>query len=189
MGVAAWEQLAAGAGEAMHEGRGWVVTSLVVVLSVVQSLLRPVAGRYIPLVTFDGASNATSRAWLFKKDPVMGGTSNGTFTVQNGVGVLKGVVGDMPVIGWPSFIKAETQDLHKPFPDVSHCSAVSLELRSSTNYTGYHFAFGTTRPNAVILLQATSAPTCSSLPTASRLASRCPPAAAFLRSQFHSATS
>ena len=59
------------------------------------------------VVSFDG-SNATSRVWLFKKDPVMGASSSGTFVItQNHTGVLDGEVGEMPVIKWPSFIKVE----------------------------------------------------------------------------------
>eukprot|EP00931_Biecheleriopsis_adriatica_P116426 TRINITY_DN92065_c0_g1_i1.p1 TRINITY_DN92065_c0_g1~~TRINITY_DN92065_c0_g1_i1.p1 ORF type:complete len:217 (+),score=39.73 TRINITY_DN92065_c0_g1_i1:40-690(+) len=103
----------------------------------------------ITIATFDGAVE-TSRHWLFKKDPVMGVSSWGNFSILHGVGLLDGEVGRMPVLGMPSFIKVETDDLSKPYPDVSHCKAISLTLRSNITYAGYHFAFGNKRPNVLL---------------------------------------
>jgi len=99
----------------------------------------------IQLVTFDGSAS-TTRDWLFKKDPVMGGSSQGSFRAINATGILDGVVGLMPIIRWPSFVKAETQDTDKKFPDVSKCHAIALTVRSLKPYTGYHFSFGNRRP-------------------------------------------
>lgn len=100
----------------------------------------------VPLATFDVIAPSTTRQWIFKKDPVMGGSSDGTFVIQNGIGVIGGTVGRMPILRWPSFIKAETTDLSKPFPDVAKCHAITLELRSDVSYLGYHFSFGDHRP-------------------------------------------
>lgn len=79
--------------------------------------------------------------WKEMNDPVMGGRSTGSFRVQSGLGVFQGKVVDVPFLQAPGFIQARTTD-HRPFPDISTCSAFKLTLQSHTDYTGYRFSFG-----------------------------------------------
>jgi lipocalin len=94
----------------------------------------------IKLVTFDNAPSTTK---IFRQtdDPVMGGKSTGTWTVdtENKIGIFDGNVVDVPRLKAPGFIKA--QSANSQFPDISSCSAIVLRARSSTAYTGYRLSF------------------------------------------------
>jgi hypothetical protein len=87
--------------------------------------------------------------WKEMNDPVMGGRSTGTFTVDQdaGVAVFTGTVKDVPFLHAPGFIQARTTD-KTVWPDVTSCDALELELRSSGDgeepYAGYRVSFGTT---------------------------------------------
>jgi len=96
------------------------------------------------LVTFDGAP-ATTHAFRQLNDPVMGGQSSGSWNVNadEEFGIFDGRVVDVPKLSAPGFIK--TQASSSTFPDISSCTAVVLKVRSSTDYGGYRFSFGTTR--------------------------------------------
>jgi len=96
----------------------------------------------IPLVSFDGASGTT---FAFKElnDPVMGGKSSGTWSVDSSskIGVFDGEVVDVPSLKAPGFIKAAADG---SFPDAS--AAVGgdfvLKVRTTTpDYRGFRFAF------------------------------------------------
>ena len=67
----------------------------------------------------------------------MGGQSTGTWKVENGIGVMNGVVADVPSLKAPGFIKAAADG---SFPDASTAAGGSLELlvRSKTpEYKGF----------------------------------------------------
>jgi hypothetical protein len=83
--------------------------------------------------------------WSEKNDPVMGGKSTGTFTIENNVGVFDGQVNDVPALQAPGFITTQSVD-HIAFPDASHCKALSLTVKSSVEYSGYRVSFGTAHP-------------------------------------------
>jgi len=78
----------------------------------------------------------------------MGGTSSGTFSIQDGVGVMEGTVAGIPFLkGAPGFIKMQTSD-SKAFADVSSCTGITLNLKSTSTpspYDGYRVAFGSDR--------------------------------------------
>jgi hypothetical protein len=78
----------------------------------------------------------------FLSFPVMGGKSTGTFTVTNNTAVFDGDVVDVPFLKAPGFIKADTSG---SYPDASGCSGIYLMAKSTTNYTGYRFSFGTAK--------------------------------------------
>jgi Complex I intermediate-associated protein 30 (CIA30) len=84
--------------------------------------------------------------WVAMLDPVMGGASTGTFTIDrySGIGVLQGHVAIVPFLQAPGFILAETSQ-STAFPDVSTCRALQLTLRSLTTptYSGFRVSFGT----------------------------------------------
>merc|ERR1719478_1301785 len=85
----------------------------------------------IPLVTFDGAEG-TTHSFRETNDPVMGGKSTGSFTIENGVGVFDGQVVDVPFLKAPGFIKVQGGSGGflsigaDTFPDVSSCDALTI---------------------------------------------------------------
>merc|ERR1719159_2202571 len=106
------------------------------------AVLSAAVAKDIPLATFDGAKD-TTLTWTQKNDPVMGGQSTGTFTVQDNVGVFDGTCKIVPSLGAPGFIKAATSKT--TLPDVSSCSGLALTVKSNNDYDGFRFSFGTKR--------------------------------------------
>jgi len=95
----------------------------------------------VTLASF-GPSDATLRKWRETNDPVMGGKSSGTFTVNNGIGTMEGTVANVPSLKAPGFINAEAQ---AKFADVSSCTGIELDVRATSDYTGWRFSFGNDR--------------------------------------------
>jgi len=106
------------------------------------AILSAAAAKDITLATFDGAKD-TTLTWTQKNDPVMGGQSVGTFTIENNSGVFDGTCKIVPFLKAPGFIKAETSKT--TLPDVSSCSGLALTVKSSNDYDGFRFSFGTKR--------------------------------------------
>jgi len=79
--------------------------------------------------------------WFANNDPVMGGNSTATATIQNDVGILDGEVVDVPFLSAPGFIKMETRG--GLFPDVSMCKALKINWKSANDYDGIRVTFGT----------------------------------------------
>jgi hypothetical protein len=79
-------------------------------------------------------------AWFALNDPVMGGSSTSTVTLENDVGVFEGEVMDVSFLHAPGFIKMETRG--GAFPDVSHCNSLKLNLKAPLDYDGLHVTFG-----------------------------------------------
>jgi len=107
------------------------------------SVVAPVVAD-LTLATFDGLEEASAHTWQQKNDPVMGGASYGTFSIEDGVGIMNGTCALIPSLQAPGFIKMETTD-SKAWPDVSSCTGLSLTIRSTSTpspYTGYRVAFG-----------------------------------------------
>jgi len=101
------------------------------------------------LVTFDGASGTTFK-FIEENDPVMGGKSTGTWTVNTdeGFGILDGEVVDVPSLSAPGFI---TSFADGNFKDVSVDIGgyVILSVRSTTpEYKGFRLSLtaGTESP-------------------------------------------
>lgn len=95
----------------------------------------------ITIATFDGAA-ATTQKWLEQNDPVMGGRSTGTFTVDSGnkVGVFNGTCAIVPFLKAPGFIKVSSTG---STPDVSKCKNLVLNVNSKTDYKGFRVSFST----------------------------------------------
>jgi hypothetical protein len=106
------------------------------------AFLSVAAASDIPLATFDGAKDTTLK-WTQQNDPVMGGKSTGTFTVQDNEGVFDGTCAIVPSLNAPGFIKASTSKT--TLPDVSSCSGLALTVKSSNDYDGFRFSFGNKR--------------------------------------------
>jgi len=101
------------------------------------------------LVTFDGAAGTTFK-FVEMNDPVMGGESTGTWTVNTeaGVGIIDGEVVNVPSLSAPGFIKSAADG---SFKDVSADigGALILNVRSKTpEYKGFRvtLAAGTLSP-------------------------------------------
>lgn len=102
----------------------------------------------LDLATFDGSAN--EHKFVELNDPVMGGQSTGTFTVNSDgkYGVLDGTVAIVPKLKAPGFVTAYADG---SYPDASAMIGGNfvLTVRSSTaNYTGFRFSFasGTVSP-------------------------------------------
>jgi len=92
------------------------------------------------LVTFDGDQSTTFK-FVELNDPVMGGKSNGTWSLGTGFGILDGEVVDVPSLKAPGFIKAAADG---KFPDISEFidGSLVLTVRTSTpEYAGYRVTF------------------------------------------------
>lgn len=88
----------------------------------------------IDLVTFDGAK-ATTHEWEAVNDPVMGGQSVSTFTVQKGAGVFDGEVKIVPFLHAAGFCNAETKGTQS-FTDISSTDGIAFTMRNTGNLTG-----------------------------------------------------
>lgn len=96
----------------------------------------------ISLVTFDGNKGTTFK-FVELNDPVMGGQSTGTWSVDSAgkYGVIDGQVLDVPSLKAPGFIKAAADG---QFPDASADvdGELVLMVRSSTpEYKGFRVSF------------------------------------------------
>lgn len=88
-----------------------------------------------------------SHHWFQMNDPVMGGKSTGTFSIENGLGIFDGEVVDVPFLKAPGFIKVQSKDLFHRYPDVSSCQSIKLSVKSSVDYEGYRVGFGNAHPH------------------------------------------
>merc|ERR1711939_527987 len=73
----------------------------------------------------------------------MGGESTGNFSTEDGIGVLKGEVVDVPFLNAPGFILARAT---ASFPDVSDCTGLTLRVKSTSKYAGFRVSFGNAHP-------------------------------------------
>lgn len=85
-----------------------------------------------------------SHVWTTVNDPVMGGQSEGTFSITNGLGVFDGTVKIVPSLNAPGFLSMRTMGGY--FPDISSCSAIRLSVNSANSYQGFRASFGTNHP-------------------------------------------
>jgi len=117
------------------------LTSLVVGSALLSSTSTAVE---VPLVTYDGSdSTGALTDWFALVDPVMGGQSTGTWTLNadESYGSLDGEVKDVPSLSAPGFVTAGAL---ASFPDASSTidGGIVLNIRSSTaDYTGFRVSF------------------------------------------------
>jgi len=116
-----------------------VIASVTMVPTQVLCLLVASVAADIDIATFDGATSSVT--WIEQNDPVMGGGSFGTTTIDtdNKVLVLNGTVVNVPRLGAPGFIKSMGKGT---FSDVSTCKSIVLNLNSKTSYKGYTVTLG-----------------------------------------------
>eukprot|EP00591_Stephanopyxis_turris_P006618 CAMPEP_0195511498 /NCGR_PEP_ID=MMETSP0794_2-20130614/3784_1 /TAXON_ID=515487 /ORGANISM="Stephanopyxis turris, Strain CCMP 815" /LENGTH=426 /DNA_ID=CAMNT_0040639099 /DNA_START=241 /DNA_END=1521 /DNA_ORIENTATION=+ len=81
-----------------------------------------------------------AHSWKSKNDPVMGGESTGSVSVENGVGIFYGEVVDVPFLKAPGFITMATSG--GEYPDASSCDSLKLTVMAKEAYEGYRISFG-----------------------------------------------
>lgn len=96
------------------------------------------------LATFDGASSTTYK-WKDLNDPVMGGVSTSTWTIdkiKSKSAMWNGEVKNVPSLKAPGFCNAETVNWFAKFADVSAFTHLLIRARSSTpEYRGFKVSF------------------------------------------------
>ena len=104
----------------------------------------PSAAKTLDLVTFK-EGDKTNFKWVDLNDPVMGGRSTSTFTVEDGKGVFDGVCRIVPQLKAPGFCNAEARpSFGQKVPDASAFveGGLEIELVSTGNLTQFKAAFG-----------------------------------------------
>lgn len=96
----------------------------------------------ISLVSFDPSDKAYKK-FDETNDPVMGGKSQGQFTVKDKILQWRGEVVNVPSLQAPGFIKINSEISH--FDDINSCKAIEITARAAAKYDGYRFSFGTKR--------------------------------------------
>lgn len=81
-------------------------------------------------------------SWEAMNDPVMGGKSHSSVSIENGMGIFDGEVVDVPFLHAPGFITMRGNGSEGTFPDVSSCDAIQLVISASEPYKGYRISFG-----------------------------------------------
>jgi len=99
-----------------------------------------IASADVTIATFDGAK-ATTLTWKEQDDPVMGGKSKGSFTIDKEaqVGIFNGTCAIVPSLQAPGFIKVVSLG---SIPDVSGCKNLVLNMNSKAAYKGFRISFG-----------------------------------------------
>lgn len=89
--------------------------------------------------------------WTQMNDPVMGGKSTGTFTINSstGLGEFVGTCAIVPFLKAPGFIKVESTP-GESWPDVSSCEGIQITAKASTDYSGYRVSFGKNSPEGAM---------------------------------------
>jgi len=104
-----------------------------------------------PLVKSDEISiedfSKALNTWGTLNDPVMGGKSESSVVIENGVAHFNGRCAIVPFLKAPGFITMVTggYQTSATFPDVSTCSSLKVVLRTTVQYAGYYLSFGTAR--------------------------------------------
>jgi hypothetical protein len=99
----------------------------------------------VQLATFDGAKD-TSFTWRLTNDPVMGGRSHSTWSIDKDSKIAKwdGAVEIVPSLKAPGFCNAETSSglgIFAHFNDASPFTHIQLRARAFKPYAGYKLSF------------------------------------------------
>jgi len=90
-----------------------------------------------------------THTWNTLNDPVMGGRSESSLAIGDGIAHFEGTCAIVPSLDAPGFITMVTggygSPTTAPFPDVSSCTGLALVLRTAMDYEGYYLSFGTDR--------------------------------------------
>ena len=80
-------------------------------------------------------------SWKTMNDPVMGGRSTSSFSIEGGIGRFIGEVVNVPFLKSPGFITVRSAK-DGDYPDVSSCHSLRLNVQAMKPYTGYRISFG-----------------------------------------------
>jgi hypothetical protein len=110
--------------------------------TVMDFALEDTYNKNVDLVTYDGKDKSTNWGWRDLNDPVMGGLSKSTFTVDKdaGIATFEGNVAIVPSLKAPGFCVAETTDglgVTARANDAKGNTHLLLEVRSSIAYDGF----------------------------------------------------
>ena len=105
----------------------------------------------VPLVSFAAdAPKELQHSWSALNDPVMGGRSTSSVSVDDGLLNFTGHCAIVPSLKAPGFITAVTGRgffSRETFVDVSSCEGLTIEAKDYTSgYQGYRISFGTAKP-------------------------------------------
>jgi len=116
----------------------------VIKLLLILSLSAQCYAKLIKLASFDGAKD-TTYTWKDMNDPVMGGVSKATFTLDkpSGTALFKGLTAIVPSLKAPGFCNAETTDGYLTrFANVQGASHMSLKVKhTGPVFKGYKISF------------------------------------------------
>jgi len=99
----------------------------------------------ILIVDFAGTSKATTHEWRTQNDPVMGGQSYSTISVDHGILNFTGSCRIVPKLQAPGFITVRSVD-RDAWVDVSTCEGIKVNHMSVNDYKGFRISFGTAKP-------------------------------------------
>jgi len=107
-----------------------------------------VSAKTVTLATFDGAKE-TSLTWRPVNDPVMGGKSTSTFSLEEPLGIFEGEVKIVPFLGAAGFCNLETSGTVS-FPDVSGTDGITVAAKQTLDngLSNFDVRFATTQTNA-----------------------------------------
>jgi hypothetical protein len=95
------------------------------------------------IVIEDFSATPLHHLWTTMNDPVMGGRSTSSVTIDEDGSMVhfRGHVANVPFLHVPGFVTmVSATDV---FPNVSSCSALAVTLRTNVDYAGYYLSFGT----------------------------------------------
>lgn len=103
------------------------------------------AADFVDLVTFDKCGSDKTCGWSLENDPVMGGQSHSSWTVDPSSGVAHwvGEVKDVPSLKAPGFCWTKTSNyfLHPVFPDASPFTHLLMRVKSAEPYSAWKVSF------------------------------------------------
>jgi hypothetical protein len=94
------------------------------------------------IVIEDFSATPLHHVWTTMNDPVMGGRSTSSVTIEDGSMIqFRGHVANVPFLHVPGFVTmVSSPDV---FPNVASCAALAVTLRTNVDYDGYYLSFGT----------------------------------------------
>eukprot|EP00756_Hemistasia_phaeocysticola_P034432 Hpha_TRINITY_DN16520_c0_g4::TRINITY_DN16520_c0_g4_i1::g.132749::m.132749 len=106
------------------------------------ALATAAAASDILITDFAGTSKATTHEWQTNNDPVMGGQSYSTVSINNAILNFTGACKIVPSLKAPGFITVRNSD-DQAWVDVSSCEGIKFNHMSATAYRGFRISFGT----------------------------------------------
>ena len=94
------------------------------------------------LTFVDFSKGDSPTKWVAENDPVMGGVSNSSISIESDRLAWEGAVEIVPSLAAPGFCLTYSTGKND-FPDASSFSSLTLKVRSSVPYSGFKVSFST----------------------------------------------